>query len=189
MTTPSSASQTIGPFFSIGLSHLQHPNLTRSGATGGQLTVHGRVLDADRNPVPDAQLEIWHADAHGKYPRHENAQPNPAEPDFHGFARVFTDDLGAFRFTTIKPGPVPAPHRGLQAPHIVVLVFMRGLLHHLITRVYFPGEPANAADPILNLVRLDRRHTLIAKLSAENAKRFEWNILLQGDAETVFFDY
>ncbi len=106
---------------------------------------------------------------------------------FRGFGRVPTDAKGAFRFSTIKPGRVPGPGGRLQAPHLVVAVFMRGLLKHLATRIYFPDEPANAEDPILKLVPAPRRATLIAKHKAKGV--LEWNILLQGRNETVFFDF
>jgi len=100
---------------------------------------------------------------------------------------VPTDAAGGFRFTTIKPGRVPAPDGGMQAPHINVTIFMRGMLKHLKTRIYFPEDPANAADPVLSRVPADRRATLIAVPRAKAA--FEWNVVLQGRGETVFFDY
>ena len=102
---------------------------------------------------------------------------------------MLTDDKGAFRFATIKPGRVPGPADTLQAPHLVVTVFMRGLLKHLITRLYFPDDPANADDPVLKLVPAERRSTLIARRSSTDKNSFEWNVILQGQEETVFFDY
>ena len=103
--------------------------------------------------------------------------------------RVLTNNNGAFQLTTIKPGRVPGPGGILQAPHLVAVVFMRGLLKHLVTRIYFPGEPGNADDPILKLVPAERRATLIAKKIAAERGVLEWNVILQGKDETVFFDY
>ena len=99
-----------------------------------------------------------------------------------------TDENGSFRLTTIKPGRVPAPDATQQAPHIVVVVFSRGLLKPLITRIYFPDDPANDHDPVLNLVPAERRRTLMAKHAAGAENLFEWNVVLQGKEETVFLD-
>ncbi|MEO8164876.1 MAG: protocatechuate 3,4-dioxygenase subunit alpha, partial [Betaproteobacteria bacterium] len=124
--------------------------------------------------------------AQGKYAHPDDAQEKALTPGFRGFGRVPTDEHGAFRFTTIKPGSVPGPHGLPQAPHLAVAVFMRGLLIHLVTRLYFPGEAENADDPILKLVPAERRQTLIATKSGDG---LEWNVILQGKHETVFFDY
>jgi protocatechuate 3,4-dioxygenase alpha subunit len=118
----------------------------------------------------------------------------PLSPGFLGFGRVPTDGDGVFRLTTIKPGSVPGPGGTTQAPHLVVAVLMRGLLKHLLTRMYFPDEPGNADDPILRLVPAERRRTLIARAAQEGVLgahegRLEWDVILQGDEETVFFDY
>src|SRR5262249_1423144 len=113
-------------------------------------------------------------------------QDQPLEPSFRGFGRVPTDERGAFRFTTVKPGRVPGPAGRRQAPHLLVTVFMRGLLRHLVTRMYFPDQPANADDLVLNLVPADRRATLIARAAGVGV--LEWDIVLQGRGETVFFD-
>jgi protocatechuate 3,4-dioxygenase alpha subunit len=144
------------------------------------------VLDGDRVPIPDAVIEIWQADSHGKYAHTEDSHNKAVDPGFHGYGRVGTDDNGYFRFSTIKPGVTPGPDASTQAPHLAVTVFMRGLLKHLFTRVYFPDEPANSSDPILNMVPPARRHTLIARRSAEGVLR--WDVLMQGPDETVFFD-
>ncbi len=180
-------SQTLGPFFSIGLRHLIKTDLAGANVSGVRVVIEGRVLDGDGKPVNDAALEIWQANAHGKYAHPADTQDKPLEPGFRGFGRVATDDDGRFRFSTIKPGRVPGPGGVAQAPHLAVLVGMRGLLRHLLTRVYFPDEPSTAEDPVLNLVPAERRGTLIAKHLGGN--RFEWNVVLQGDDETVFFDY
>ncbi len=180
------ASQTVGPFYSIGLQPLYGNDLAPAAPAAERITIHGRVLDGDSKPVGDAVLEIWQANGQGKYAHPDDAQKKPLTPGFTGFARVPTDEQGAFRFTTIKPGSVPGPHGLPQAPHIAVAVFMRGLLIHLVTRLYFPGEPDNADDPILKLVPADRRQTLIATKAPDG---LEWNVVLQGKHETVFFDY
>jgi protocatechuate 3,4-dioxygenase alpha subunit len=177
-------SQTVGPFFRIGMESLYTPNLAPKAAD--RIAISGRVFDGDGAPVNDAILEIWQANAHGKYAHPDDARALPLTAGFTGFGRVPTDAQGMFRFSTIKPGSVPGPGGVAQAPHLVVAVFMRGLLSHLLTRVYFPDEPRTASDPVLQLVPADRRATLIAMPSAEG---LEWNVILQGDNETVFFDY
>lgn len=177
-------SQTVGPFFRIGMESLYTPDLAPDATD--RIAIGGRVLDGDGAPVNDAMLEIWQANAHGKYAHPDDAQSAPLTPGFTGFGRVPTDAEGRFRFSTIKPGSAPGPSGVAQAPHLVVAVFMRGLLIHLLTRVYFPDEPRNASDPVLKLVPVDRRGTLIATRSVEG---LEWNVILQGENETVFFDY
>lgn len=180
------AHQTVGPFFHLGFRTVDR--VAGPGVSGERVTIQGRVLDGDGKPVPDALIEIWQADAQGTYAHPEGGQDTPREPGFRGFGRVATDEDGAFRFGTIKPGRVPGPGGRLQAPHLVVAVFMRGLLRHLVTRVYFPDEPSNADDPIVNLIEPARRPTLIAKRGAGRDGVLEWNIRLQGEGETVFFD-
>jgi protocatechuate 3,4-dioxygenase alpha subunit len=180
-------SQTVGPFLHIGLDWLVTRNIAGRGVKGERISVSGRLLDADGVGVSDGLIEIWQANSHGKYAHPEDRQAKPLERGWRGFGRVPTDAEGAFRFSTIKPGRVPGPDGKLQAPHLVVAVFMRGLLKHLATRMYFPDEPANADDPILNLVPSLRRATLVAKRAPKGA--LEWNIRLQGADETVFFDF
>jgi protocatechuate 3,4-dioxygenase, alpha subunit len=181
-------SQTVGPFFSIGLTRMKHDDLVSAGTSGERVVIEGRVLDGDGKPVPDAIIEIWQANSYGKYAHPEDQQDKPVEPSFSGYGRIPTDDDGKFRFTTIKPGPVPDLDGKLQAPHIVVSVFARGLLRRLVTRIYFPDEPANAADFVLNLVEASRRETLIAKKIAGASGTLKWDVVLQGPNETVFFD-
>jgi protocatechuate 3,4-dioxygenase, alpha subunit len=188
MTLPATTSQTVGPFFRIGFKWLYVDNLAGEGARGDKVEISGRVLDADGQPIPDAMLELWQANAHGKYAHPDDAQEKSADPAFSGFGRIPTEEDGTFRFTTIKPGQVPGPNGKLQAPHIVVSVFMRGLLRRLVTRIYFPDEPSNHDDFALNLVEPDRRSTLIARKSTTGGAQFEWNIIMQGPDETVFFD-
>ena len=179
-------SQTVGPFFSIGLDELQRNELAASGAAGARQTVHGRVLDGDGQPVTDALVELWQANAHGRYAHPEDTQAKPLDPAFEGFGRVATDADGGFRFTTVKPGRVPGPAAEPQAPHIAVSVFMRGLMRRLVSRIYFPDEPANATDCALGLVEPSRRGSLVAARQPDGS--LEWNVILQGRGETVFFD-
>jgi protocatechuate 3,4-dioxygenase alpha subunit len=186
MNTEPTASQTVGPFLHIGLDWLKRDELAAPGTPGVRVTIEGRVLDGDGSPVSDALIEIWQANAHGRYAHPLDREGEPLEPGFSGFGRVPTNDAGIFRFTTIKPGSVPGPDGQMQAPHLAITVFMRGLLKHLVTRLYFPDEPSNRDDPILNLVPGNRQPTLIA--SATGPRVLQWNIHLQGEHETVFFD-
>lgn len=186
MNLLATASQTIGPFFHIGLEKLSIADLAKSAAGGEKVSIQGRVLDGDGKPVNDALIEIWQANAQGKYAHPDDAQDKALDASFKGFGRVATGDNGEFRFVTIKPGRVPGPGGALQAPHLVVAVFMRGLLKHLVTRMYFPGAAGNDEDAVLALVPKERRATLVAKPAGDGA--FEWNVILQGRDETVFFD-
>jgi protocatechuate 3,4-dioxygenase, alpha subunit len=189
MSLQTTASQTIGPYLHIGLTWLITDNLVLPGVAGTPVTLQGRVTDGDGKPVNDALVEIWQANANGRYPHPEDTRDVPLEPAFKGFGRVPTDEDGRFRFTTIKPGRVPAPGGGLQAPHINVTIFMRGLLKHLVTRVYFDGDPANAEDAVLQSVPAARRATLLARPTAGDVHALTWDVRLQGDGETVFFAY
>lgn len=180
--------QTVGPYFRIGLHWLNNDNLVGDAVSGERVTIRGRVLDGDGIPVPDAMIEIWQANAHGKYAHPEDTQSKLLEPGFTGYGRIPTDGDGVFRFVTVKPGPVPGPDGKEQAPHILVSVFMRGLLTRLITRMYFPDDPRNAADYVLNLVEPQRRPTLIAKSVSGHSGELEWKVVLQGTNETVFFE-
>lgn len=186
MNLLATASQTVGPFFHIGMEKSYVSDLAKSVKGGEKVSIQGRVLDGDGKPVNDALIEIWQADAEGKYPRPDDVQNQPPDPGFKGFGRVATSDNGEFRFFTIRPGRVPGSGGALQAPHLVVVVFMRGLLKHLVTRMYFPGEAGNDNDAVLALVPKERRATLVAKPSGDGA--LEWNVILQGHGETVFFD-
>ena len=188
MKLPATTSQTVGPFFKISFSWLYRDNLAAAGVSGERVAVQGRVIDGDGNGVPDAIIEIWQANSHGKYAHPEDAQDKPVEAGFTGFGRIPTDAQGQFRFTTIKPGPVPSPDGKVQAPHLVITVLMRGLLRRLTTRMYFPGDALNANDPILNLVSPERRNTLIARRPVSGHDPLEWNLVLQGPSESVFFD-
>ena len=193
-------SQTVGPFFAYGLTpkgraqwdpngsyswkQTVGDNLVTPDATGEKIRIEGAILDGDGKPINDAMLEIWQADAQGRYanPRDNRALPNT---QFKGFGRSATNKDGVFGFETIKPGAVPGPNGKQQAPHIVFCIFSRGMLRQIYTRMYFADEAANASDPILALVPADRRDTLIAKKQG-NVYRFD--IRVQGENETVFFD-
>jgi protocatechuate 3,4-dioxygenase, alpha subunit len=186
MSLRASTSQTIGPYLRIGLEWMQIEHMAPEGVTGERVAVRGRVVDADGKPVNDAAVEIWQANSHGRYASPEDRQEKPLEPAFRGYGRSLTDDDGAFRISTIKPGRVPGPGGKLQAPHLTVTIFMRGLLKQLMTRMYFPDDPANGEDPILALVPAERRATLVARRAGDS---LEWNVILQGRNETVFFDF
>lgn len=189
MSLRATASQTVGPFFSIGFDWMNCDHLAESGVSGEPVTIRGRVLDGDGQPVPDAVIEVWQANAHGKYAHPEDTQDKPIEAGFRGFGRISTDAEGNFHFSTIKPGRVPGPDGQDQAPHIAVSVFARGLLKRLVTRIYFPDEPSNTEDFALKMVDPERRPTLIAKkTTGRQDGTLEWNVILQGPGETVFFD-
>jgi protocatechuate 3,4-dioxygenase alpha subunit len=164
-------SQTVGPFFAIGLPWDGGPLIVPADAPGA-ITISGTVYDGAGEPIADALIETWQAD--------------PSLDICRGFGRAATDDDGAFEIVTLKPGPVPWPEGGEQAPHIDVSVFARGLLHRCVTRIYFADEPdANASDPVLAIVPADRRATLLAQ---PTAGRYAFDIRLQGENETVFFE-
>lgn len=187
MSLYATANQTVGPYLHIGLTWLNTSNIAGKGVAGERVSVQGRLLDGDGKPVSDGLIEIWQANSHGKYAHPEDTQKKPLEKGFRGFGRIPTDAKGGFRFATVKPGRVPGPGGKLQAPHLVVSVFMRGLLKHLATRMYFPDEPANREDALLRLVPPERRATLVARRKGRGV--LEWNILLQGKGETAFFDF
>ncbi len=186
MSHPPTASQTVGPFFSIGLSPNYCEEIAAKDAQENGMTVRGRLLDRDGEAVPDAVLEIWRADAGGGQGGPSNASRADGIP--LGFGRIATNERGEFRFSAQKPPKIQNPDGKLQAPHFVVLVFMRGLLRHLVTRMYFAGEAANTEDAVLQIVPEERRSTLLAQPSAKVETEWEWDIHLQGDRETVFFE-
>jgi len=187
MSLRATTSQTVGPFFSIGMDWLARENLAGAGVSGERVRVRGKVLDGDGQGVPDAILEVWQANAQGKYAHPEDTQEKPIEEGFRGFGRIVTKEDGSFEFTTIKPGSVSGPDGKGQAPHLVVSVFCRGLLRRLVTRMYFPDEAANDEDFALSLAPASRRETMIARRGG-SASELEWNVVLQGIGETVFFD-
>lgn len=188
-------SATVGPFFLFGLIPSTYGgedvitnNLVTPDASGEKIRIEGRVLDGDGAPIPDAMLEVWQADAAGRYahPADTRALPNAA---FKGFGRSPTDSEGRYAFDTIKPGAVPGPNGRMQAPHIAVNLFSRGVLKQMVSRIYFSDEAANAADPVLELVPPARRATLIARREErDGAPVYRLDFKLQGDGETVFFE-
>ena len=189
MSVPQTPSQTIGPFFKPSLVRSSDAALARRESRGERIVIVGRVLDGDGAPVNDAMVEIWQANADGRYDHPDDTQEKLIDRQFHGFGRAATDQHGGFRFDTIKPGRVPGAGTVLQAPHINLSLFARGLLKRLATRIYFPDEPSNDADTVLNAVPIVRRSTLIARVedtSPTPVLRFD--IVLQGESETVFFD-
>ncbi len=193
-------SQTVGPFFAYGLTpsgrcqwdpngsyawkETVGDNLVTADVTGDKIRIEGVILDGDGKPITDAMIEIWQADGQGRYanPRDNRALPNAK---FKGFGRSATDKNGIYSFDTIKPGQVPGPNGKPQAPHIVFCIYSRGMLRQIYTRMYFPDDPANASDMVLNLVPTDRRQTLVAR---KETGKYRFDVRVQGDNETVFFD-
>lgn len=200
MSTPNmklgqTPSQTVGPFFAYGLTPEQYgyalksiagSRLAAADTAGRHIRIEGRVFDGEGKPITDAMIEIWQADAAGRYAH--PADPRGSNSSFEGFGRcgTGTDAQARFVFDTVKPGSVG----GTQAPHVNVVVFMRGLLTHVCTRLYFSDETAaNAGDPVLQCVPAARRGTLIAELQpAGGSAIYRFDIHMQGDRETVFFD-
>lgn len=189
-------SQTVGPFFKYGLTpdgkydwnDAFTSNLVTPDSSGERIRIEGRVFDGDGAPVPDCMLEIWQADSQGRFsdPQDMRGLPNSS---FKGFGRSGTDANGGYAFDTVKPGVVPDPDGKPQAPHILLAIFARGMLLQNYTRIYLGGEAGNAADPVLALVPIDRRPTLIAQRSNCNPSAvYRFDVHLQGDEETVFFD-
>ena len=181
-----SPAQTSGPYLSIGL---LRDEITANVVDPGDpraIRIRGTLLDGAGEPVPDGAIETWQANAAGRYnhPLDDRAEP-ALEEGFLGFGRSGTVDVGRFEIVTVKPGPVPWPAGGLQAPHLDVAVFARGLLKHAVTRLYFPDEEeANAADPVLSRLDESARATLVAV--PENG-HLRFDIRLQGPAHTTFF--
>ncbi len=179
--------QTVGPYYRLGLEPLYRTEIAPADARGERIEVSGVVHDGNGVPVGDAVLEIWQADAAGIYAHHEDPRRDDHDPAFHGWGRAPGDEQGRFAFSTVRPGRVAGPRGGLQAPHLVVLVFMRGLLKAASTRVYFSDDGDLVEDPILQLVPAERRATLVAQQLAPG--KYRWDVHMQGDEETVFFSY
>jgi protocatechuate 3,4-dioxygenase alpha subunit len=187
-------SQTVGPYYKIGFGPI--PALTGPEIPGERVTITGRLLDGGGDPVPDGMLETWQANDRGKYAHPEDWQDKQVTPGFTGFGRWIPAQDGTFHIATIRPGPVPYPgtdpdagSRTEQRPHLVVTVFARGLLKHLITRIYFQDDPRLARDPVLRRVKDEtRRATLIAQPAGGQPGAYRWDVRLQGPGETVFFD-
>src|SRR5262249_44712024 len=164
-------------------------NLLRPETQGERIEIVGRVLDGDGQPVPDALIEIWQANAAGRYAHREDTQDKPLDSAFSGFGRCATAADGGYRFLSLRPDRVPGRGNTLQAPHIGVGLFARGLLRRLVTRIYFEDEAVNAEDPVLALIADPaRRATLLARRIAGNGAVYRLDLILQGEGETVFFD-
>jgi protocatechuate 3,4-dioxygenase, alpha subunit len=183
--TPTS-SQTVGPYLHLGLTDTHSVSrVAGDRAKGERIWLTFRVLDGEGVPVPDAMIEIWQADSEGNYADQENT---PDDAVFRGFGRAATAEDGSCSFETIRPGRVPGREEALQAPHINVSIFGRGILKRLSTRLYFAGEQANAADPVLKLVPENRRATLLAQPDPDRTSYWMFYVRLRGEDETVFFD-
>jgi len=192
MTRGITPSQTVGPFLAIGLPWPDGPFVVPPG-TPGAIAIEGQVLDGAGAPVPDALVETWQSDPDSRFdhPDDPRGAAAPAVAGFRGFGRSATDADGNYKISTLRPGQLPCPGGGTEAPHLNVSVFARGLLDRVVTRIYFPDEvQANAADPVLVAIGdPGRRATLIAVADpAGPAGAFRFDIRLQGERETVFFD-
>jgi protocatechuate 3,4-dioxygenase alpha subunit len=183
-------SQTVGPFYAIGLTRQPMNAMATESSQGTHIRIEGQVFDGDGAAIPDVMVEIWQANAYGRYNHPDDKQEKPLDPTFTGWGRSGTDDKCFYRFDTIKPGPVPGNDDSVQAPHINVAILARGMLVHAFTRIYFSDESANANDPVLNSIKnKKRRSTLIASRGERDGKIiYRFDIRLQGDNETVFFD-
>jgi protocatechuate 3,4-dioxygenase alpha subunit len=200
-------SQTLGPFFHQGLLRTRavfqvpglcdaeadvfHHVLTTAGTSGERIALEGFVYDGLGQPIPDALLEIWQANAHGRYHHPLDTSGRELDPEFHGYGRAATDARGAFAFLSIKPGPVAGPGGRLQAPHINLVLGARGMMRHAFTRVYFEGDAGLDRDPVLARVPEQRRATLLARAAGQRdgATTYRFDVRVQGDRETVFFDF
>jgi protocatechuate 3,4-dioxygenase, alpha subunit len=188
---PLTSSQTVGPFFAPALLREDAIRnvLTQPETAGERIRIKGHVLDGDGLPVPDAMVEIWQANANGRYNHSVDQEAAQLDAAFLGFGRSGTAEDGSYWFETIKPGRVPFYHEQFQAPHICVTVFSRGLLNHLVTRLYFEDEQTNAEDAILQCVPDERRSTLLARReNVEGTIVYRFDIVLQGAGETAFFN-
>jgi protocatechuate 3,4-dioxygenase, alpha subunit len=179
-------SQTVGPYLHLGLTDVRSiSRIAGDGAKGDRVWLTFRVLDGEGVPVPDAMIELWQADSEGNYAHSDSGVDGGV---FGGFGRLATAEDGSCTFETIRPGCVPGPGETVQAPHMNVSILGRGILKRLSTRVYFAGEPANAADPVLTLVPENRRATLLAQPYPARASNWIFEVRLRGEGETVFFD-
>ncbi len=167
-----------------------HPPAARGRVAGRRIEIAGRVLDSEGAPVSDALLEIWQANAAGRYSsRDDQRSEPPLEPHFSGFGRAATGSGGEFRFLTVMPGRVPGPGNSLQAAHLAVGVFGRGLMKRLVTRIYFEDGEGLDEDPVLALTPVRRRGTLVARAEPATPDSYRFDIRLAGEHETVFFEF
>src|SRR5256885_1706710 len=167
----------VGPFFAMRLGESGWADGGAEKAIGGHSTVEGPVREGDGAVVPDSLVEIWQANAAGRYAHPDDHQSKPLDPNFTGYGRAPTDDNGHFAIETVMPGRVPGPDGTLQAPHLLLGILARGILTRLVTRIYFDDEPSTQEDPILALVPADRRTTLIAKHTDDD--RYQFDLILQ----------
>ncbi|WP_211262638.1 protocatechuate 3,4-dioxygenase subunit alpha [Nitriliruptor alkaliphilus] len=183
-------SQTVGPFFHYALMKDGVDDLDPAGEAGEPIVVTGAVFDGAGDLVDDAMVEIWQSDGGGRYRHPADGRSGDVPSSFIGFGRVASTDGGTYRVRTAMPGTIPGRDGAVQAPHLNVHVFARGVLDKLATRIYFEGVEANAHDPVLGSVPPERRATLLARLDGQEAgtRRYRFDIVLQGTAETVFFD-
>ncbi|TQS46537.1 protocatechuate 3,4-dioxygenase subunit alpha [Cryptosporangium phraense] len=182
MTTPS---QTVGPYLAIGLTWADGAFVAPAGTPGG-FWIRGRLTDGNGDAVPDGLIETWQADPSGRFdhPDDPRGAAAPSIDGFRGFGRSATDADGEWGVYTFKPGRVPGVDGDLQAPHIDVSVFARGMLQRVVTRIYFADEPSNESDAVLASVPSAARATLLAQPSDDG---YRFDIRLQGDGETAFF--
>ena len=182
-------SQTVGPFLGMGLPWPDGPEVVAEG-TPGAITISGRLTDGAGDPIPDGLIETWQADPAGRFDHPDDPRGAPAGgTGFRAFGRCPTGPDGGYHIITLRPGALPGPDGGTEAPHLDVSVLARGLLDRVVTRIYFSDEEAaNAADPVLGSVSPGRRDTLIAIAEPGAEGRYRFDIRLQGDGETVFFD-
>jgi protocatechuate 3,4-dioxygenase alpha subunit len=182
-------SATVGPFLHLGLTDKHSvTQLASADMNGERVSLRCRIFDAQNIPLNDAMIEIWQADSDGSYNHTDDPAAKASRSRFLGFGRAATNEHGFCDFETIKPGRVPAPNGNLQASHISVAIYARGLLLQLYTRIYFAGDPANDHDPVLALVPESRRQTLLAQPDASRLSGWQFDIRLRGDNEMVFFD-
>jgi protocatechuate 3,4-dioxygenase alpha subunit len=199
-------SQTLGPFFHQGLLRTRavfqvpglcnddvdvfHHVLVRPGSSGERIVLEGFVYDGLGQPISDALLEIWQANAHGRYQHPLDTSGRELDPEFDGYGRAATDAQGAFAFRSVKPGAVEGPGGRLQAPHINLVLGARGMMRHAFTRIYFEGDARLDHDAVLALVPEQRRPTLLARAAGQRdgSAVYRFDIRLQGEGETVFFE-
>lgn len=187
---PLTPSQTVGPFLAIALPWPDGPTVVPAD-TPGAITITGRLLDGEGTPIPDGLIETWQADPDGCFDHPDDPRGAVAPPaGFRGYGRCPTGPDGSYHIITLRPGALPSPGGGREAPHLDVTVLARGLLDRVVTRIYFADEAeANADDPVLSaLADPARRDTLIATADPDDKCRFQFDIRLQGGPETVFFD-
>jgi protocatechuate 3,4-dioxygenase, alpha subunit len=186
MTPATTPSQTVGPFFRIGLRWDDGPDVVPEG-TPGAVWLRGRLLDGAGDPVPDGLVETWQADLQGRFAHEDDPRGNAgsATGSFRAFGRGATDEAGRWGVHTVKPGRVPSADGALQAPHVLISVFARGLMNRLVTRLYFADEAeANAEDPVLSALSAEEGATLLAAPSEDG---YTLDLHLQGPSETTFF--